>query len=102
MVRILRFVLSGVCAGLAFIVAAELFYLREQNNSPLVEAATRFETPIETGETASDMEAIVAAILARPLFTPNRQPPQVLFSTSIEEMAEEPPRPLQQRLAGVT
>lgn len=102
MTRILQFVLSGLCAGLSLVVTAEFFFLTEQNNSPVTGTATRTTTLIETTGPATDMDAIVAAILARPLFTPGRRPPQIASFAPIAETEEEAPRQLRGRLAGVT
>jgi hypothetical protein len=102
MTGILKFVLSGLCAGLSLVVAAEVFSLTEQNETSLADTATRPTTLNKTALPAPDMEAIVATILARPLFAPGRRPPQIASFAPIAETEEEAPRQLRGRLAGVT
>ena len=102
MTRILQFGLTGVCAGLSLIIAAELFPLTEQNNFPAPESAARTSPPIETAGQALYREALVAAILERPLFIPGRHPPQIVSFAPIAETPGEAPPQLRGRLAGVT
>jgi hypothetical protein len=102
MTGILQFVLSALCAGLSLIVVAEVFSLTQQNYSSVAETATPTTALVETVAPAPDMDGTVAAILARPLFTPGRRPPQTASFAPIAETEEEAPRQLRGRLAGVT
>jgi hypothetical protein len=98
MTRILQFLLTGLCAGLSLVVAAELFPVTEQNDSPAADAPGSTALLIDTAAPAPGMEALVAAILERPLFSPTRHPPEIV---SLAQTPEEAPRQLRGRLAGV-
>jgi len=102
MTRVLQFVLTGLCAGLSLIVMIEIFPLTGENNSFAAVPTTRTSTLIERAGPGPDMEAIVTAILERPLFTPGRHPSQIASFGPIVETSEDAPRQLSGRLAGVT
>jgi hypothetical protein len=96
MTRILPFVLTGSCAGLFLIIAAELFALPEQSDFPSEETGGT-SAEIETLAPMPGAEAKIDAILERPLFSPGRRPPEVASAAH-----EEAPRQIKGRLAGVT
>ena len=100
MTQNLHVVLSGLCAGLLLIIAAEL--LTEQNNSPARKVGARTSPPVGTTGPAPDTEAMVTAILGRPLFTPGRHPPSEEFLAPTAETPKEALWQLRGRLAGVT
>ncbi len=76
MTRIIQLALAGLCAGLLLVIAAELFQLGNQSVAPSVEAVGS-KLGVKTLVPALDMEAAVAEILERPLFSPARRPPEI-------------------------
>lgn len=93
-----RFVLSGLCAGLSLVIAAE--FQMGRSNSPHPETVSLTSPPIKTPLLGPDMEAIMASILERPLFTPGRHPASIVSLAPAPEPKEET-RQLRGRLAGV-
>jgi hypothetical protein len=100
MTRTIQRALAGLCGGLLLVIAAELSLMGDLNDSPSVEVAAG-PTAVKTPVPPLDMETAVEAILERPLFSPSRQPPEVLTAAHIEETLETAPPQLHGRLAGV-
>jgi hypothetical protein len=101
MTRIIQRALAGLCAALLLIIAAELFHTVNQNDSASAVAIGNTTAEIKRTAPAFDIEAMVEVILERPLFSPSRQPPEVLTATHIEETLEKAPSQLHGRLAGM-
>jgi len=101
MSRVVQFVLAGLCVGLSLIVMAENVRLTRQINFSSAAVPTRTPTLIEREGPAPDTEANVSAILERPLFTPGRHPPRIVFFAPSVETPEDAPGQLP-RLAGMT
>src|SRR5215471_16297576 len=95
-----RFALLTLCVGLASIVAAEAFVLMPTyaESSKLTDrnASSRNETIA-----ALNLDAMVAAILARPLFSSTRLPPAIAAPEEVVVPEKQPPR-LQARLTGIS
>ena len=100
MTRIIQLTLAGLCVGLLFVIAAELVHMRGHNASPSLKAVAG-TTAVKAPVTALDMEAAIAEILERPLFSPARHPPEVQFASNSEETSNETPPQIHGRLAGV-
>ena len=100
MTRIIQLAFAGLCAGLLLLIAAELFQMRGQNLSPSLKAAVGM-TAVNARVPQLDMEAAVAEILARPLFSPARKPLQILSVSNAGEISGDTPPQLHGRLAGV-
>lgn len=100
MTRIIQLALAGLCASLLLVIAAELFQMGGQKDSPSTKAAARL-TVVKARVPPLNMEAAIAEILERPLFSPARHPPEVLSASNPEETSNEPPPRLHGRLAGV-
>jgi hypothetical protein len=96
-----RSALLILCGGFAAVIAAELAFeaagVGATSGARPPSAATRSGVPISS----PDIEATVAQILERPIFSTNRQP-AAAPPTEAEEIEEKQPPQLQGRLAGVT
>ena len=100
MTRIIQLALAALCVGLLLIIAAQLFQMRSQD-VPLSLKPAAATTAVEARVPPLAVEAAVAEILERPLFSPARQPLEVLsVSNAGENSGDAPPR-LHGRLAGV-
>jgi hypothetical protein len=96
--RVLRLVLSGLCAGFASLIAIEV-------TSALTAGATSERPTRNVSTTASkrgdpDTSALIAEILERPLFSPDRAPRDVETAAGPQIEEKEPPQ-LESRLTGI-
>ena len=98
--RIIRIALGGLSLSLAAIIAVEIF-------SPISDVAALPRPAAESRQLPGDLmgppfyaDKLIAEILARPLFTPGRHPPEAQADAAPEEAEKKPPE-LQSRLAGV-
>jgi len=98
--RFLRPVVIGLGFGLAMVLTV-MFVSGESGGAAASNEPVRIQPAAVTEKTApADIDALVADILERPLFSPSRQP----VDTAPEEIAEAPKEPPQMpgRLEGVS
>jgi hypothetical protein len=96
----IQFAIATICMGLVLIIAAELFQMTGRNASPSLKTAAG-TTAIKARIPQLDVEAAVAEILRRPLFSPAREPMEVLSASNASVIAGGAPPQLHGRLAGV-
>ena len=101
MTRIVQLALATLCAGLLLVIAAEIFQMGNQNSFRSVVSTASTTAGVKTSVPMLDMEAAVAGILERPLFSLARRPPELLSAANAKETSETAPPQLHGRLAGV-
>jgi hypothetical protein len=96
--RVIRFVLLGLCAGFASVIAVEVTLAL--TSGATVERPGRNSAALLSKHSETDTSALIAEILERPLFSPDRnaKDPE---SAAAERVQEKEPPQLESRLTGI-
>jgi hypothetical protein len=96
--QIARLVLLCLCAAFAGSIAIEVTYALK-GEEPTIAKSTRNNARVAVRAAPSDSDALIAEILERPVFSPDRVPHEI--EAAQEEPEQQQPPQLQSRLAGI-
>lgn len=101
-IRIVSVSLGGLCLALLVVVGFELAGPALDAEGPAAATAESGDAPADMLASQDEIDAAIAAIAARPLFTPGRRPPEAKKPAAAQDEAPVPKPPeLRGRLAGV-